>query len=231
MNRNHRAQGQGGFTLLELLVSMAILAFMMVIAWSTISSTANTKVHTQEVSERTHELRVAMAMMVRDFGHAYLSANEDQNRTERRTMFVGQPKGDVDELRFSTMGHRLMWADTDESEQTLIAYYEAEDREDSSKTNLIRHESRRLSNEQWEREPADKEVLLRDITKVKFEYFEWRDEEWKERWNSTQADAEAGRLPTRVKITVTAKLPSGNDITLTTQARINLQEELRFFAN
>ncbi len=222
---------QGGFTLLELLVSMAILAFMMVIAWSTISSTANAKVHTQVISERTHELRVAMAMMVRDFGHAYLSANEDQNRSERRTMFIGEQKGNVDEVRFSTMGHRVMWADADESEQTLIAYFEASDRDEPGKTNLVRHESRRLSNEPWEREPADREVLLRDVAKVKFEYFDWRDNSWKERWNSTQADAEAGRLPTRVKITVVVHMPSGNDMTLTTQARINIEEELRFFAN
>lgn len=224
-------RNESGFTLLELLVSMAILAFMMVIAWSTISSTANTKVHMQGISERTHELRVAMSIMVRDFAHAYLSANEDQNRNDRRTMFVGQRKGDVDELRFSSLGHRIMWADADESEQTLIAYYEASDREESGMTNLIRHETRRLSNENWEQEPADKEVLLRNVTKVKFEYYDWKDNQWQERWNSTQADAEAGRLPSRVKITVVAKMPSGDDITLTTQARINLEEELRFFAN
>lgn len=224
------ASGQSGFTLLELLVSMAILSFMMVIAWSTISSTADTKVHVQEVNERTHETRVAMAMMVRDFAHAYLSANEDQSRNDRRTMFIAQPKGDVDQVRFSSLGHRTMWADADESEQTLIAYSDAPDREDSSKDNLIRHESRRLSNEQWERQPADKEVLLRDVKKVKFEYWDWRDKQWKERWNSTQGDAESGRLPTRVKITVTVPLPSGSDMTLTTQARVNLEEELRFFA-
>ena len=185
----------------------------------------------QTLTERTHEIRVAMAMMSRDFAHAYLSANEDQNRTERRTMFIGESKGSVDQVRFSSLGHRVIWANADESEQTLVAYYEADDRRDSSKTNLIRHESRRLSNRQWEQEPADKEVLLHDIKEVKFEYYDWRDDQWKERWNSTQADAEAGRLPSRIKITVTIPMPSGKELTLTTQARTNLPEELRFFAN
>ncbi|MBT8494706.1 MAG: prepilin-type N-terminal cleavage/methylation domain-containing protein [Deltaproteobacteria bacterium] len=216
-----RVRRQAGFTLLELLVSMAILSFMMVIAWATVSSTSNTKEHVKEVTERTHEFRVATAIIVRDLSHAYLSANEDQSITDRRTMFIGQPKGDVTALRFSSLAHRTIWADADESEQTLIAYYEAPDRQDSSLTNVIRHETRRLTNEQWESVPADKEVLLRNVEKFTLEYWDWRDNDWKERWDSTQADAETGRLPSRVRITVVAKLPSGNDITLTTQARIN----------
>lgn len=82
--------------------------------------------------------------------------------------------------------------------------------------------------------PAEVDLLIRDVESVKFEYYDWKDKSWKERWDSTQADAERSRLPTRVRITVEVGIDRGDDhevVKYITQARLSMQEELKFFTN
>jgi prepilin-type N-terminal cleavage/methylation domain-containing protein len=226
-----RRNGQQGMTLLEVMVSMALMVGMLTLGWSTFSNGLTIKRMSEEGDERYHEIRVAMSRMVDDLSSAHISANEDKNLQERRTLFIGKDTSDVNELRFSSMAHRVLWADANESEQTLIAYYAEDDVEDSGKTNLIRRESRRLSNEQWRSEPAEIDVLLRDIKKVEFEYYDWREKEWRETWDTTKADGQQGRLPSRVRVTIELKNANDDDFKFTTQARLMLQEELQFFTN
>lgn len=226
-----QVQRQSGMTLIEILVSMAIMVSMLTIAWGTFSGGLSLKRKSEVINERFHEIRVAMGRMVDDLGAAFISANEDQSLQERRTLFIGKDGSDVDELRFSSMAHRVLWADANESEQTLIYYYADRDPEDSSKTNLLRRESRRLSNEQWENEPADVEVLLRDIQEVEFEYYDWREKDWRETWDSTKVDGQRGKLPSRVRLTIRLENEKGDEVVFTSQARLMLQEELKFFTN
>ncbi len=223
------ANRQRGMTLVEVMVAMAILAAMMMLTWQSFRSTAQAKMEADRIQDREHEIRIAMNRMVADLEGAYLSANEDQSLMERRTLFIGQEATPVDELRFSSLTHSVLWSDAQESEQTLIAYYAEPDPDDSSKTNLMRRESRRLSNENWQQEPAEVDVLLRNIQKVEFQYYDWRDKEWGKKWNSTQADAERGRVPFYVKIRIEVEGPKDNRI-LTSIARPMMQEELRFFS-
>lgn len=226
-----RLRAQGGFTLIEVLISLAILSFMMTIGWSTINTSARAKKNFEAFSERNHEIRIALARAVKDISQAYLSANEDQNLQDRRTVFIGKSSGSVAELRFSSFGHSLLWADANESEQTLISFSGGPDLEDRSKTNWLRRENRRLSNETWESEPGDVDVMIHDVEKVEIEFFDWRENAWKSRWDSTAADGERGQLPTRVKITVTVRNGDREEAKYVTQARIGMEEELRFFAN
>ncbi|MCE9577653.1 MAG: prepilin-type N-terminal cleavage/methylation domain-containing protein [Deltaproteobacteria bacterium] len=222
---------QAGMTLIEILIAVAILALMMTLAWKTTRNTFDAKTHYEAIEDRNHELRVAMARVVSDIEAAYLSGNEDPNATDRRTLFVGKSGGVVPELRFSSLGHTPLWADANESEQTLISYSALSDRKDSGKTNWVRRESRRLSNKSWKQEPADTDILVHDVEKVTFDYWNWEKQEWQDHWDSTASDAERNHLPIRVRITVTFRNARDEEVKLTTQARIRLQEPLLFFTN
>jgi general secretion pathway protein J len=220
-------RSQAGMTLIEVLIALAMVSFMLIMAWSTTASVADAQRFFEAMQERNHEIRVAMNRMAKDLSSAYISGNEDKSLDNRRTLLVSKETTPVDELRFSSLGHLTLWANANESEQTLISYHAVRDREDSGKTNLLRRESRRLSNEPWESEPAEVDLLLRDVERVAFEYFDPRDNEWQDSWDSTGADAENGRLPERVRITVTVK-NGDREVKYTTQARVMLQEELVF---
>ncbi|MGE5181301.1 MAG: type II secretion system protein GspJ [Acidobacteriota bacterium] len=220
---------QAGMTLLEIMIAVAIMAAMMVIAWRTIAHTADARRTFEQYEDRNQELRVAMGRVVADFEAAYLSRNEDVNASHPRTMMIAKPGGKVPDVRFSTLGHRVLWADANESEQTVIQYLVRQNPEKPGEYDWIRREQRRMSNEPPEEEPADYDVLVHDIVSVKFEFWNWRNLEWQDTWDTTQSDGQRGWLPSRVRITLTVKGYDDQDIKMTTQARILMQEVLNFF--
>ncbi|RMH39076.1 MAG: prepilin-type N-terminal cleavage/methylation domain-containing protein [Deltaproteobacteria bacterium] len=223
-------RSQRGFTVLELLIAMGIVAMMMFIAWSVTAQIAGDKKMVARVADRNRELRVSMARMVRDLSMAYLSQNEATDALEPRTAFIGKGRRDA-LLRFSSFAHQVLWANAHESEQTMISYFLAPDPRDRNQTNLLRRESRRLSDEGWDQVPHDVDLLVRDVEEVEFEYWDWRENEWRREWDTTAADGQRGRLPTRVRIKITVKGRDGKPVVYTTQARLMMQERLQFFAN
>jgi prepilin-type N-terminal cleavage/methylation domain-containing protein len=222
----NRARRQAGMTLIEILIATAVLVGMMAMAWTTISNTGEVRRTMIGVEERNHELRIAMARVVADLEAAYLSRNEDEFATDRRTLFVGKSGGDVPELRFSTLGHTALWGDANESEQTIVVYSAGPDRDEPTRTNWLRRELRRPSNKPWREEPADVDVLLRDIEQVTFEYFDWKDQEWRDQWDSTSDTGAKNRLPSRVRVTVTYRNWRDEETKIVTQAAILMQEPL-----
>ncbi len=225
MGREH------GLTLLEVIVTTAILAVMMAMVWQVMSGTAEAKREFGKIQERNHEIRLALAYMARDLSMAYISGNEDTQAPveSRRTLFMGTPESPVGSLRFSSFAHNAHWSQANESEQTMITYLAESDPEMRRKTNLIRKELRRPSSDRWESQPAQVDLLLRDIESVEFQFFDPVTTEWKERWNSTGADGELNRVPTRVKVTIVVNSEGNKKRTYTTQAKIALQERVSFF--
>jgi type II secretory pathway component PulJ len=223
-----KRRAQAGLTLVEVMIASAVMVMMMTLAWRTISNTSEARRSSGRYQERYHELRMALGRMVADFEGAYISKNEDENATHRRTMFIAKTGSRVPDIRFSTMNHRVLWADANESEQTVISYRALDSREHPGEVDLVRAERRRPSNEPPEDEPAEYDVLVRNIEKLELQFWNWRNLEWQDTWDTTQSDGQKGWLPSRVKITVTVKTGDGDDLKLTTQARMLLQEQLTF---
>jgi prepilin-type N-terminal cleavage/methylation domain-containing protein len=222
---------QAGMTLIEVMIAVSILVVMMSLAWKTIANTSESKKVFEKYEERNHELRMALGRVVRDFESAYLSLNEDVNAVHPRTMFVAKSSFKFPEIRFSTLDHRVLWADANESEQTVISYLAHDDPEHAGATDWIRREQRRESNELPDAEPADYDVLVHDVLAVKLEFFNWKNNDWQDTWDTMQSDGQRGWLPSRVRITVITKGPDGKDIKLVTQARVWMQQALNFTAS
>ena len=222
-----------GFTLIEVLVAVAILAVMMMIAYGTTGTTVRAKKGYEEVQDRHREIRVAMNRIVADLSMAYFSGNEDRTVLDPRTFFVGDSGGDHDELRFSTFAHTPLMADANESDQTIVSYEVAPDRDDRTKENLMRRETRRLptGDEKWDQTKASNDVLLHGVKRFKAQYFDPLDREWKDDWSTQNTDGRAPRLPDRVRVTIVVENDLKEEVTFTTQVRIHLQEMLQSYAN
>ncbi len=221
-------RAQAGLTLIEVMIASAVMVMMMTLAWRTIRNTSDTRRSSATYQERNHEIRMAMGRVVADFEGAYLSKNEDENASHPRTLFVGKSGSRVPQISFSTMNHRVLWADANESEQTVITYLAHDSKEHPGEVDWIRGERRRPSNEPPEDEPAEYDVLVRNVEKVELEFWNWKNEEWQDTWDTTQSDGQRGWLPSRVKITITVKSADGTDLKFTSQARITMQEALLF---
>jgi type II secretion system protein J len=218
-----------GMTLMEVMISTAILAGMMTLAWATISNTQDARETFEGFEQRNHEMRMAMGRVIADLEAAYLSKNEDQNNTTYpRTMFIAKSSSRSSDIRFSTLGHRVLWADANESEQTVITYLMRSSKDVKGTQDWLRREQRRPSNLPFDDEPAEYDLLVHDIQSVKLEFWNWKNLAWQDTWDTTQVDAQKGWLPTRVRVTLTIKDPGGRDYKLTSQARILMTEPLNF---
>ncbi len=212
-----------GLTLVEIMIAMAIMALMMMLAWTTIHSAGDARGDFEAIEDRNSEVRVAMARMVNDLESAYLSRNENQNLDNRRTLM----KGKNDEITFSTFSHTPMWADANESDQTVVMYYVEQDRRTNHPA-LFRRELRRTSNERIDSEPAEIDVMLGGVEKFELSYWDWKDKDWQSSWDTTKIDGEKDRLPIRIRISIEYKNPRGDTLKLQTQAHLLMQEALQY---
>jgi general secretion pathway protein J len=219
-----------GFTLIEMLVSVAIVATVMTLVWGTFRSTFKTRRQVESFSGRYRTVRLALERLARDLSMAYVSQNEDTAQPERRTKLVGKRHVGGDELTFSYFGHQRLYQDANESDTALVSYYTQTDREDSRKTNLIRRETRRLAYDKINNIPSEGDIICDDIVAFKLDYWDARDKKWRDEWVTTAADGQPDRLPTRVRITLTVRDERGREVPFMSEARIPMQEPLNLTA-
>jgi general secretion pathway protein J len=217
-----------GFTLVEVMVAISILAIVTALTWGSFQQTFKAKSIVESNAVRYHSVRLTLERLAREISMAYLSTNEDATQAERRTFFIGRRRGDIDELRFSYFGHQRLYANADECDTAQVAYYAARDRNDSSRLNLVRRETRRESNLKMEQVAGTADILCDDVLRLQFDYWDARDKTWREEWVTTDAAGQPGRLPAKVKITLTVRDERGNEIPFSTEVRLPMQEALNF---
>ena len=103
-------RASSGFTMIEVMLALAIFAFITTIMWGSFSQTASSKKAIESEQERTHSVRVALMRMAREIEMAYLSDNENTAITEPADAARRLVARDVDELVFSTFAHQRLRA-------------------------------------------------------------------------------------------------------------------------
>ncbi len=211
------ALAQRGLTLLEVMISMAIMVGLFIVIYATFNATRRTYAKVTKIQDRWHVVRNGMSRMTQDLSMAYVSLNENMSEVNRRTYFR-YTKGDFgDELRFSTFAHRRLYKDANESDQCIVQYFLAPDPDDRSKISLFRRETRRLANEEPEKIPGEAYVLINDVVDVRYEFFDKTQDKWQEDWDTTALDGQPNRLPHRIRIFLTINSEIGNEVVLVTQ--------------
>jgi general secretion pathway protein J len=221
-----RRQTASGFTLIEVMLALAIFAFVTTIMLGSFTQTATSKRAIQSAQERTHTVRVALTRMTREIEMAYLSAT-DTGLTHRRTMMVGSPRADVDELMFSSFAHQRLRAGAAEADTAVISYFGERDPEDRRVLNLMRRETRRLQAEDPNLAIGETYVLCPDVSKVKIAYYDHKRKEWMTDWSTLNASGPQ-YLPTHVRVTLTVFDERGQEVSYTTDARIQMTEKVDY---
>jgi general secretion pathway protein J len=215
-----------GFTLIEVMMAASILAIVTALAWGSFHQTFKAKQIVEANAVRYHSVRITLERMAREISMAYLSQNEDTSQAERRTFFQGRRRTDIDELRFSYFGHQRLYANADEADSAQVGYFGARDRDDGRKLNLLRRETRRLSNLKFEVAPASTDILCDSVVRLQFDYWDARDKQWRDEWITTDAAGQPNRLPGKVKITLVVKDERNFEVPFSTEVRLPMQEPL-----
>jgi general secretion pathway protein J len=217
----------GGFTLVEIMLALALMALLTSLLWGTFAQTAKVKKRIETAQDRTHTVRVALMRMSREIEMAFISASEAIGSQERRTMFSGLSHTDFDELRFSWFGHMRMCADAAEGDTALVSYFTQNDLDNPLVTNLMRRETKRLEAKALKLIPGETYLLCPAISRLKFAYYDYKQKDWREDWDTTKADGQQ-YLPTQVRISLTVLDERGMPITFTSIARLHAFERVDY---
>lgn len=219
-----KRRSEGGLTLIELMIAVAILAMISTMVWSSFSQTTRAKKTIEASQDRYHETRIAMGRLARELSEAFLTKNfstEGQLVTTPRSLFVSEDRPPFDRVDFVAFAHHRLYKDANESDQCEVSYFVTRDLEDPGVENLVRRESRRVDEDP--RHGGSVLILVPDVAELDFSFFDTRSQEWVEYWDTTSLDGQPDRLPAFAKVVLVVK--DGPDRTLRFVEKVTLQLE------
>ena len=214
-------ENTGGFTLVEVMISVAILAIISSLIFGSFSRVFEARDLVAEVQDRYHNVRVALERLSREISMAFIydCREQDTPMGDRRhqTLFKSESTGKIDRLVMTTFSHLRMTRDTNESDLNVLVYYGEDDPDEPSKTNLIRREKVRIDDEP--EEGGVEMIMCHDIESLKYELWDDTKQDWVDEWDCSQIER-LNQLPRLVRISLVVKDEFGQEIPFTTTARI-----------
>lgn len=226
-----RRAAQRGLTLIEILVSVAMMAMMTASVYASFSTTRQSMRNAEKGQQKYAVLRNCLARMGTEISLAYLSHNRPAGDERHYTLFEGRDAFYSDSLTFSAFAHVRMRKDANESDQSVIQYFLYKDPNDASRTHLFRREARRPMGDLPEKleEFFPAYVFCEDIKSFDVKYWDNKRIEWRDEWRTIKQDMQPNRLPERVKITLGVWDPDiGKEVKYVTQTLLPMQERIDF---
>lgn len=188
-------KNQSGFTLLEIMIAVGILAAMAGMISEVMNGVVLAKNRTEENARLLHAINVGTSKLYDDFNMAFLA---DATFQGRETGFLTAFNGDEESVNFSTMSHVHYVKNARDSDQVSVGYFLR--RNDEGMTDLARRESDHLGEKIDEGGHAF--VLIPNLKSFVFSYYDSNAKTWKSEWD-TDSVTSAGRLPSMVKVVMT----------------------------
>ncbi|MFQ5456101.1 MAG: type II secretion system protein GspJ [Nitrospirota bacterium] len=192
-------KGNKGFTLIEVVISMAILAIIVTIIYETFAASFDTVERVEKDMDTYHMIRLSLSKLSNEISSAYYS-NKDKN-----TGFVGinnriddRPS---DTIKFTSLSHYRYKKYVPESDISLITYYMNFQPED--KGSLLMHQEQ--GNIYAIEGGMEEYELAENISGFDLQYYDG--EKWQEEWDSE----ELKRLPKAVSIRLSIKDQNNRD--------------------
>jgi general secretion pathway protein J len=219
-----------GLTLLEVLVSVGILALVVTLVYGAFDGMQRTRVGIERIDDRYHQGRQALARMSLELQSAFLSLHQSQLLAAqvRTTMFVGTDQGTQDRIDFTSFSHKRLMRNVHESDQNELSYFVQRDPDHPDKSDLLRREQREIDLDPQHGGVVN--VLCEDVTVFDLQYLDNTTDTWLDAWDSSQvAGPQYLRQPFQVRIQLTLRGGEGDrPIKLITKVPLGMQSPLNF---
>ncbi len=218
-----RTRGHLGFALVEVVVAVGILGLIGLLTMGTFSRAMDSRDRAEELTEHYRQVRQAMLRMAREISAAYLSHHHNCERPHSLTIFKAKSASNGMRLDFTAFSHFKTRADANESDQEELSYFVDEDPDSPNKHVLMRRSQARVDEEPDEGGTA--QVLAENVTELRFEFYDAKNDRWEDEWDTTQSD-HRDKLPLFVAIHLTTIDPQGKEEKLTTKTRTYVREPI-----
>lgn len=239
-----RALKPSGFTMVEVMVSIAILVSMGALLYSSFALMAQGQKTTSRLQERHHAARVAMSRMTRELSMAFISKHVNADEPQSKTVFLG----DRNKIVFNTFAHQRRVKGARQSDQAAVEYF-LKSMPGGKGKGLYRRVKTTPGDDP--EKGGRIELMLSGVSSIDFEYWDRPGEDWDDSWEVTSDDFEVGgavaaltgsnmlseditdedktlQLPWRVKIRLELRDDEGNEFEFETQTALYIREPLDF---
>ncbi len=215
-----------GFTLLELILAIAIFAVLSAFVANAIQNGIRSKGRIQRQIDEVSRMRDALKLMEKDINLAFHHLDwekELDDMIKKQTMIPGQPPptpnteiirqdpsthfvGDETSINFVTMNNARFQTDKKMADFVEVGYFLKTCQSVDGKSNsqcLWRRQSGPVDLDVTK--GGDELVLLENVTELKFRYLGAGKQDWVSDWNSTNQsndDLERGHFPLAVEISM-----------------------------
>jgi general secretion pathway protein J len=196
-----------GFTLLEIMLAVSVLALVGTMIYGGFSQTALNKARVEEDVDHSRIVHMALARMTRELTMAFVSTHVNPSLDLRvvDTAFVGSDNGKDDRIDFTSFSHRRLYRNARESDQNEISYFVTEHPDDPGVQVLARREQNRIDDNP--RRGGKSQILVENVEEFNLEYFDPLLTDWVQTWDTEDVLAQPNRLPTQVRIRLTVADP------------------------
>ncbi len=193
-----------GFTLLEVVIAIAILAIMVTALSTMLKNGFDLRFALSQNAKVTNRLNNAMRQISEDLSKAFVLSGKDviRNPPERatKTLFEILKESKGDKLRLTTMNHKASRANARESSLSFVVYEVKEAKDVPGRTHLYRGEDIFIPEDN--RKDPDMVVIAKNIKSISFET--WNGDGWtKDRWSTKRRDTR-DKLPHMVRVVIEA---------------------------
>ena len=251
-----RGLGRRGFTLVEVLLAVTILATISVIAWTAINQMFQTENLVNERQDRYRMVRLAMNRMATEMSMAYVAGpdhggdvipgeemiyDEDDGIGRRfEEPYQYGMIGRDDYVHFTSFGHVRTMENEMASHHAQVGYFLDNHRDEEGEviTRLRRRVNTNFDGDLTR--GGTVATLIPEVESLEFAYWdtgepelgteeEMADGRWVSDWDTTRSQF-AGRLPTRIRIELTLppQGPRGSSETFVTQTTLGITELLEY---
>ena len=214
---------ENGFTLLEVLLSMAIFSIIALTTIKQITLIRNTKDTAFRDIDGYSNARAALSAIEIDLRQAFhvlyqnLGAGSRaillQNGTVTHTLFDGRKA----EIIFTSLSHRNYFAGRRESEQTEISFFLQQTRQSKYST-LLKREAELIDDNPYE--GGSSYTLLENIISLEFQYQDSKTLKWEDTWNSDQGSFR-DQFPGAVKIKLVVASEKAKPLSIETEFKLS----------
>lgn len=220
-----------GLTLLEVLVSVGVLAMVATLIYGAFDGMQRSRVGLSRIDDRYHQGRQALARMSRELQSAFISLHVPANPANavRTTLFIGTDASQSDRIDFTSFSHQRLMRNVHESDQNELSYFMGRDPDRNDKYDLLRREQKEIDLDPQKGGVVN--VLCEDVVSFDVQYLEPITDTWLDSWDSTQPAGQYQymRLPLQVRIRLTLKGGEGDRlIKLMTKVSLGIQTPLNF---
>jgi general secretion pathway protein J len=211
-----------GFTLLEIMLAVAVLSLVGTMIYSGFAQTALNKARIEQDVDHSRVIHMTLERMARELTMAFVSTHVNPSLDLRvvETAFIGKDNGKDDRIDFTSFSHRRLYRNARESDQNEISYFVTEHPDDPGVLVLARREQNRIDEDP--RRGGKSQILVENIEEFNVEYFDPLLSDWVQTWNTEDMLAQPNRLPTQVRIRLSVKDPRHRGDTQTFGTRVTI---------